>query len=195
VGIVDTRKAIEMARAANLDLVEVAPNANPPVCRIMDFGKYKYEQKKKERQSRAKHHTAELKEIRIKTPKISQHDLQIKIARARQFLQRGDRVQFTLRFRGREMAHVEMGKEIFENIKTSLADVSKVERDMRLEGRRLVMMLSSTVSQASSEKKNKDQTAEKQPELENQPAQEAESSDEAADNNSPDSIKCQSSAE
>ena len=184
-----------MARAVNLDLVEVAPNANPPVCRIMDFGKYKYDQKKKERQSRAKHHTAELKEIRIKTPKISQHDLQIKIARARQFLQRGDRVQFTLRFRGREMAHVEMGKEIFENIKASLADVSKVERDMRLEGRRLVMVLSSTVSQTSSEKKNKNQTVEKQSEVENQPAQEAESSNEAADNNSPDSIKCQSSAE
>jgi len=195
VGIVDTRKAIEMARAVNLDLVEVAPNANPPVCRIMDFGKYKYDQKKKERRSRSKHHTVELKEVRIKTPKISQHDLHIKIDRARQFLQRGDRVQFSLRFRGREMAHVEMGKEIFENIKASLADVSKVERDMRLEGRRLVMVLSSTVSQTSSEKKNKNQTVEKQSEVENQPAQEAESSNEAADNNSPDSIKCQSSAE
>ena len=192
-GIVDTRKAIEMARAVNLDLVEVAPNANPPVCRIMDFGKYKYDQKKKERQSRSKHHTVELKEVRIKTPKISQHDLHIKIDRARQFLQRGDRVQFSLRFRGREMAHVEMGKEIFENIKASLADVSKVERDMRLEGRRLVMVLSSTVSQTPSERKN--QTAKKQPEIENQPVQEAESSNEAADNNSPDSIKCQSSAE
>ena len=194
-GIVDTRKAIEMARAVNLDLVEVAPNANPPVCRIMDFGKYKYDQKKKERRSRSKHHTVELKEVRIKTPKISQHDLHIKIDRARQFLQRGDRVQFSLRFRGREMAHVEMGKEIFENIKASLADVSKVERDMRLEGRRLVMVLSSTVSQAPSEKKNKNQTVEKQPEIESQPVQEAESSNEAADNNSPDSIKCQSSAE
>ena len=194
-GIVDTRKAIEMARAVNLDLVEVAPNANPPVCRIMDFGKYKYDQKKKERRSRSKHHTVELKEVRIKTPKISQHDLHIKIDRARQFLQRGDRVQFSLRFRGREMAHVEMGKEIFENIKASLADVSKVERDMRLEGRRLVMVLSSTVSQAPSEKRNKNQTVEKQSELENQPAQEAESSAETADNNSPDSIKCQSSAE
>jgi len=193
VGIVDTRKAIEMARAVNLDLVEVAPNANPPVCRIMDFGKYKYDQKKKERRSRSKHHTVELKEVRIKTPKISQHDLHIKIDRARQFLQRGDRVQFSLRFRGREMAHVEMGKEIFESIKASLADVSKVERDMRLEGRRLVMVLSSTVSQTPSERKN--QTAKKQPEIENQPVQEAESSNEAADNNSPDSIKCQSSAE
>ncbi len=152
-GIVETRKAIEMAREVDLDLVEVAPNADPPVCRIMDFGKYKYDQKKKERRTRSKHHSAEMKEVRVKTPKISRHDLDIKINRARQFLQRGDRVQFTLRFRGREMAHVEMGKEIFEIIKASLIDVSKIEREPRLEGRRLVMILSPSTERTRSTRK------------------------------------------
>lgn len=142
-----------MAREVDLDLVEVAPNADPPVCRIMDFGKYKYDQKKKERRTRSKHHSAEMKEVRVKTPKISRHDLDIKINRARQFLQRGDRVQFTLRFRGREMAHVEMGKEVFEIIKASLIDVSKIEREPRLEGRRLVMILSPNTERARSTRK------------------------------------------
>jgi len=144
IGIVETRDALQMARDAELDLVEVAPQAKPPVCRIMDYGKWKYEQSKKERRSRAHRHEVELKEIRIKTPKIDPHDLGIKINHARDFLGRGDRVQFTLRFRGRELAHIDEGQRVFEYIRTELAELGKVEQFPRREGRRLTMMLAPT---------------------------------------------------
>ena len=127
-----------------MDLVEVAPQAKPPVCRIMDYGKWKYAQKKKERKAKARRHETELKEVRIRTPKIGKHDLDIKIARAREFLERGDRVQFTLRFRGREMAHIDLGQEVLNSIKAILSDAAKVERDFRMEGRRLTIVLSPT---------------------------------------------------
>ncbi|MFW6065860.1 MAG: translation initiation factor IF-3, partial [Planctomycetota bacterium] len=117
------------------------PNTRPPVCRIMDYGKWKYAQRKKEQKSKAQKHTSELKEIRIRTPKIDDHDLQIKLKRARKFLERGDRVQFSLRFRGRELAHKEVGVQRFEQVKEELADVAKVERGLRFEGRRLTVML------------------------------------------------------
>ncbi len=138
-----------MARDAGLDLVEVAPNASPPVCRIMDYGKHLYAQKKKDRKSRAQHHETEMKEVRIRTPKIGQHDLIIKVNRARTFLERGDRVQFTLRFRGREMAHQELGRDVLNSVKEVLADVAKVERDFRMEGRRLTMVLGPMTKQGS----------------------------------------------
>ena len=134
-----------MARDAGMDLVEVAPQAKPPVCRIMDYGKWKYAQSKKERKAKARRHETELKEVRIRTPKIGAHDLEIKVARARSFIERGDRVQFTLRFRGRELAHLDVGRDVLNSIKASLADVSKVERDFRMEGRRMTMVLASTV--------------------------------------------------
>lgn len=130
-----------MARDAGMDLVEVAPQSSPPVCRIMDYGKWKYEQAKKERKSKAQRHETELKEIRIKTPKIGEHDLAIKVNHAREFLERGDRVQFGLRFRGRELAHIDEGQKIFTSIKEQLADIAKVEQDFRREGRRITMML------------------------------------------------------
>ena len=133
------------AREAGLDLVEVAPQAKPPVCRIMDYGKWKYAQKKKERQAKAHRHETELKTIRIRTPKIGAHDLQIKVDHARDFLERGDRVQFTLRFRGREMAHVDLGRDVLNGVKEALADVSKVEQDFRFERRSLNMVLASTI--------------------------------------------------
>ncbi len=129
------------AREVGLDLVEVSPNTRPPVCRIMDYGKWKYTQRKKEKKSKAQKHATELKEIRIRTPKIDQHDLGIKLKRARQFLERGDRVQFSLRFRGRELAHKEVGVQRFNEIQEALADVAKVERGLRFEGRRLTIML------------------------------------------------------
>jgi len=122
-------------------LVEVAPNSRPPVCRIMDYGKWKYAQRKKEQKSKAHRHDTELKEIRIRTPKIGEHDLGIKIKRARGFLERGDRVQFTLRFRGRELAHIDEGQKVFGNIQESLADISKVDQNYRREGRRITMTL------------------------------------------------------
>lgn len=118
--------------------------AKPPVCKIMDYGKFKYAQRKKEAKSKSKRHETELKEIRIKTPKIGDHDLGIKINHARDFLGRGDRVQFSLRFRGRELAHIDEGQKVFEKIQKDLADVSKVDQGFRREGRRITMTLAST---------------------------------------------------
>ena len=137
----EIKEALARARASGLDLVEVAPQARPPVCRIMDYGKWKYAQRKKEQKSKAKRHETELKEIRIRTPKIGDHDLAIKVGRAKEFLQRGDRVQFTLRFRGRELAHIEEGQKVFNRIKDDLADVGKIEQNFRREGRRITIML------------------------------------------------------
>ena len=128
-----------MAREANMDLVEVAPNSRPPVCRIMDYGKWMYAERKKEQKSKAKRHETELKEVRIKTPKIGDHDLMIKVNRARDFLGRGDRVQFSLRFRGRELAHIDEGQKIFEKIKEHLEDAGKIVQNYRREGRRITM--------------------------------------------------------
>ncbi|MFP4106563.1 MAG: translation initiation factor IF-3 [Phycisphaerae bacterium] len=140
-GIVSVQEAQAKAREADMDLVEVAPNSRPPVCRIMNYGKYKYEQRKKEQKSKAHRHETELKEVRIKTPKIGEHDLMIKVKRARKFLERGDRVQFSLRFRGRELAHIDEGRRIFNEVIESLSDVSKVDSHPRFESRRMTMML------------------------------------------------------
>jgi len=145
VGILDVKEALARAREDGLDLVEVSPNTRPPVCRIMDYGKWRYSQKKKERKARAHRHEVELKEVRIRTPKIGKHDLDIKVKRARGFLEEGHRVQFSLRFRGREMAHTDLGREILAGIQTTLADVAKVERNFRMEGRVLTMVLASKV--------------------------------------------------
>src|SRR5271170_399576 len=141
VGIVTTSEALRMAREAGLDLVEVAPTAKPPVCRIMDYGKWRYQQQKKEDKSRASSRAGQLKELKLKTVKIGDHDLKIKIEHARQFLQEGNKVQFTLQFKGREMAHVELGREIFTKIKTELWAFSKIERDSKMEGRRMTLVL------------------------------------------------------
>lgn len=140
-GIVEVADALERAREAGLDLVEVAPQARPPVCRIMDYGKWKYSQSKKEQKSKARRHETQLKEIRIRTPKIGEHDLQLKVNNAKQFLERGDRVQFTLRFRARELAHVDEGYKIFTRVKEMLQEVAKVDQNDRREGRRITMTL------------------------------------------------------
>jgi translation initiation factor IF-3 len=143
---------MRQAQEAGLDLVEVAPQAQPPVCRIMDYGKWMYAQRKKEQQAKAHRHETELKEIRIRTPKISEHDLGIKVGRAREFLERGDRVQFTLRFRGRELAHIDEGQRIFDHIKAVLEEVGKVDQNYRFEGRRLTMTLAPMSKSSSSSK-------------------------------------------
>ena len=140
-GIVDVKEAQMRARNSGLDLVEVDPNSRPPVCRIMDYGKWKYAQRKKEQKSKSHRRETELKEIRIKTPKIGDHDLSIKVNHARAFLERGDRVQFMLRYRGRELAHVDEGRKIFAQIQQDLADLAKVEQSVRYEGKRITMML------------------------------------------------------
>ena len=155
IGIVEVRDAMSRAQAAGLDLVEVSPMSKPPVCRIMDYGKWKYAQRKKEQKSKAHRHETELKEIRIKTPKIGEHDLGIKVSHAREFLDRGDRVQFSLRFRGRELAHIDEGQRIFRSIQEQLADVAKIEQHFRREGRRITMLLAPSGAPKKSETKPK----------------------------------------
>jgi translation initiation factor IF-3 len=130
-----------MAQEKGLDLVEVAPTAKPPVCRIMDYGKWRYQQQKKEDKSRASSRAGQLKELKLRTVKIGDHDLKIKVDHAREFLKEGNKVQFTLQFRGREMAHQDLGRDIFRKVKEQLWSVSKVERDAKMEGRRMTMVL------------------------------------------------------
>src|SRR6202034_1074749 len=129
------------AREAGLDLVEVAPTARPPVCRIMDYGKWCYQQQKKEDKSRASSRAGRLKQINIDTIRIGEHDLEIKINRAKDFLKEGNKVQFTLRFKGREMAHLDLGRVLFTKIKTGLFLVSKIERAANREGKRMALGL------------------------------------------------------
>src|SRR6059058_1257809 len=140
-GIVSTSDALRQAQEAGMDLVEVAPNARPPVCKIMDYGKWRYQQQKKEDKSRASVRGGQLKELKLRTVKIGDHDLMIKVNHAREFLKEGNKVQFTLQFRGREMAHLELGRDIFTKIKSELWPVSKVERDAKMEGRRMTLVL------------------------------------------------------
>src|SRR6185295_13054771 len=134
-------EALRRAREAGLDLVEVAPTARPPVCRIMDYGKWRYQQQKKEDKSRASGKGGQLKELKLKTVRIGDHDLMIKINHAREFLKEGNKVQFTLQFKGREMAHLDLGRALFVKIKQELFLVSKVERDAKMEGRRMTLVL------------------------------------------------------
>ena len=140
-GVVPTAEALERARAADLDLVEVAPTAKPPVCRIMDYGKYKYEQKKKEQASKKKQHQSQVKEVRVR-PKIAEHDIQVKVRKARKFLEDGDKVQINCLFRGREMAHKEVALQVMNHVFEYLQDIARVEREPHMEGRRMVMLVS-----------------------------------------------------
>ena len=135
-----TYEAISMAREAGLDLVEVSPNAEPPVCRIMDYGKWLYEQKRKVKQAHKKQHTVVLKEIRLR-PKIDNHDREIKINHALKFLEKGYKVQFTMLFRGREMTHVDHGYEIMEEILKIFQEHAKIERPAKMAGRRMTMVI------------------------------------------------------
>lgn len=141
VGIVPTSEALRMAMDAGLDLVEVAPTARPPVCKILDYGKFMYQQSKKEDKARSHSKGGQLKEVKIKTVRIGDHDLQIKINHAKEFLQEGNKVQFTLQFKGREIAHSELGYQIFKKIKEALYLVSKVEQDAKTMGKRISMVL------------------------------------------------------
>ena len=141
VGVVDTADALRMAREANQDLVEVAPGADPPVCRIMDYGKWKYQQKKKEQKAKTHSKHNEMKEVRLR-PKTEEHDMQIKADRARHFMEDGHKVQFTMIFRGREMAHRDIGMRIFREIAERFSDFAKIEAEPRIHGNRMTMILS-----------------------------------------------------
>jgi len=141
-GVVDKNEAIQLARDAELDLVEVSPNSDPPVCRILDFGKYRYEQSKKERANRAKAKVVETKEVRLgRSMKIDPHDVGIRVNQARKFLIEGHKVLIVQNFRGREMMHKERGDERMKEIVESLSDVSKLETPPRFAGRRQTMVL------------------------------------------------------
>lgn len=139
-GILPTRQALDTARERGLDLVEVAPNAIPPVCRLMDYGKYRYEQSRRDRESRKNQKTTELKEVRIK-PKIDEHDLATKSRQALRFLEEGDKVKLTVMFRGREMAHPDIGRDLLLQMADQVGGVAIVEQPPRLEGRNMTMML------------------------------------------------------
>lgn len=140
-GIISLDDAIQMANDAGLDLVEVAPNANPPVCKILDYGKYKFEQEKKLKESRKKQKLVKMKEIRMQ-PKIEKHDLAFKAKHVKQFLNEGNKVKVTIRFRGRELAHTELGKVVLENVLKLLEDGFNVDRPPQMEGRFMSMILS-----------------------------------------------------
>lgn len=142
-GVMTVREGIALAEEAGLDLVEVSPNADPPVCKVLDYGKYKYELQKKAAEARKKQKVIDLKEIKIR-PGIEKHDYDVKIRNARRFLEEGDKVKVTMRFRGREMSHQEIGMEVLKRVKADLADISKVDMEPRFEGRQIMMILSST---------------------------------------------------
>jgi len=142
IGIVGIQEALAKARSANLDLVEISPDAEPPVCRIMDYGKWQYQQKRRIREAHKKHlhHITTLKEIRLR-PETDKHDLDIKLNHAREFLAKGHKVQFTMFFRGRQMLHRDRGYAMLEQITESLQDLSKVERPARMAGRRMTLLV------------------------------------------------------
>jgi translation initiation factor IF-3 len=140
-GIMQVRDALRIALEKELDLVEVAPNAKPPVCRIMDYGKYRYEQSKREREARKKQRIIEIKEIRM-TPKIEEHDFQVKVKAAQKFLKDGDKVKAIIRFRGREIVHADLGKSLLMQLFESVRDGAVMEREPKIEGKNMIMILS-----------------------------------------------------
>ncbi|MBF0563383.1 MAG: translation initiation factor IF-3 [Alphaproteobacteria bacterium] len=139
-GVVTTREALDMAVAVALDLVEISPNADPPVCKILDYGKYKYEVQKKKNEAKKKQKVIEVKEIKLR-PNIDEHDYDVKMRNMRRFLDEGDKVKVTLRFRGREMAHQDLGMIVLDRVREELADAAKVEQFPKMEGRQMIMVM------------------------------------------------------
>ncbi|MDF1871290.1 translation initiation factor IF-3 [Vannielia sp.] len=140
VGVVTPERAMELAEQVGLDLVEISPNATPPVCKIMDFGKFKYETQKKEAEARKKQKIIEVKEVKFR-PNTDVHDYDVKMRNVFKFLGNGDKVKITLRFRGREMAHQDVGRELLQRVAEDIKDVGKVESMPKMEGRQMVMMI------------------------------------------------------
>jgi len=148
IGILPTREALRLANERGYDLVEVSPNARPPVCKIMDYGKYKYQLSKKEKVSRKKQHIIQMKEMKLR-PKIEEHDYQFKAKHIREFLAEGNKVKVFVVFRGREMVHREFGTRILERLQDDLSDVGTVQQPPKLEGRNLTMILISTLNKGA----------------------------------------------
>lgn len=140
IGLFSVPDALKKAQQAGYDLVEIVPNAKPPVCKIMDYGKYKYEAQKKAHEARKKQKVIVLKEIKLR-PNIDKNDLDIKIRNAKRFLEDGDKVKFSMRFRGREISHKEIGLQVIEGVKATLAEDSRIEQEPRFEGMQVVMIL------------------------------------------------------
>ena len=139
-GIMSARDAMKLAREANLDLVKIAPTAKPPVCKIIDYGKYRYEQARREKEARKKQKTIEVKEIRL-SPNIDTNDLNTKVNQARKFVSGGNKVKVAVRFRGRELAHTAVGKTILEDFAQKLSDIAVIDKPAKLEGKSMVMLL------------------------------------------------------
>ena len=139
-GIINTNQAISMAKDEGLDLIEIAPNAKPPVCKIMDMGKYKYDLQKKANQAKKKQKIVSLKEIKLR-PGTETHDYNFKIKNAKKFITKGDKVKFTVKFKGREMQHTELGKELMNKIIEETKDIAKVESQPKFEGKQMVMII------------------------------------------------------
>ena len=139
-GVLSIQDALDLAVEAGLDLVEIVPNATPPVCRVMDYGKYKYQQQKKAAEARKKQKIVEVKEIKMR-PNIDTHDYEVKMRSLQRFIEDGDKVKVTLRFRGREIAHQELGFELLQRVRDDAEDYTKVELQPKLEGRQMVMIL------------------------------------------------------
>ena len=139
-GVLPTNKAIELAKEQGLDLIEISPKANPPVCKIVDMGKYRYDLQKKANKARKKQKVVNLKEIKLR-PGTEIHDYNFKLKNSQKFLQKGDKVKFTVRFKGREMQHTHLGKELMDRIKKDITEVGKVEAEPRLEGRQMIMII------------------------------------------------------
>ena len=144
IGILPIERAMEIAEEQGLDLVEVAPLARPPVCRIMDYGKFKYEEQRQAREARKKQHHVQLKEVKMR-PGIEDHDFDFKVRHAKRFLEEGNKVKLTMMFRGRQMAHPEYGRKVLDRVYQELQEVSKVEAQPMLEGRSMVMVLAPVV--------------------------------------------------
>ena len=143
VGLITPENALDMASEVGLDLVEISPNSEPPVCKIMDFGKYKYEQQKKESEARKKQKTIEVKEIKFR-PNTDTHDYEVKMRSVTKFLDNGDKVKITMRFRGREMAHQELGRQLLERVSEDTKEIGKIDAIPKLEGRQIVMLINPT---------------------------------------------------
>jgi len=140
IGILPIREALQLAQEANLDLVAVAPTAKPPVCRVMDYGKFRYEQSKKEKEARKNQKVISIKEIRL-SPTIEEHDFQTKLRHVQKFLEQGDKVKLSIRFRGRAITHSEIGKKVLEKLGEQVKDLSIIERSPKMEGRSMFMIL------------------------------------------------------
>ena len=139
-GILNTNEAIAMAKEEGLDLIEIAPNAKPPVCKIIDMGKYKYDAQKKANKAKKKQKKIELKEIKLR-PVTEIHDYQFKIKNAQKFISKGDKVKFTIRFKGRELQHSHLGNDLMKKIKEDMKDISKVELDPKFDGKQMIMVM------------------------------------------------------